>query len=84
MACHCHAADLDGGRGNALAEGQVVAHHLDPEQHLLEIAGHGELFHWIGQLVLFYSESDCAPRVIPGDEIHARADQLRDVETLLY
>ncbi len=36
------AADFDGWSDDAVAEGEVVADHLDPEKQLLEFARHGD------------------------------------------
>ena len=44
-----HAADLEGGGDDAVAEGQVVADHLDPEQHLFQVPERGILEGCLGK-----------------------------------
>jgi hypothetical protein len=48
-----HAADLEGGSHDAVAEGEVIADHLDPQQHLFEVARDGDLLDRIGELTWF-------------------------------
>ena len=68
------------GQGDVRVEGQGVPDHLDPEQHLLEVAWDGGLFHRIGQLAAFDPEAHSAAGIVAGGEVHAGADQLGDVE----
>jgi len=79
-----HAADLESRRDDAVAEGQVVADHLDPEQHLLEVAGHGDLLDWIGQFPFLNPEPDRPSGVIACHKVHAGADHLGDVKAPIH
>ena len=80
MAGDGHAADLEGGGDDAVAEGQVVADQLDVEQDLLEVAGQGDFLYRLGQLTLSDPKADRAPRIVACDEADTRADQLGHVE----
>ena len=72
------------GQGDVRVEGQGVPDHLDPEQHLLEVAWDGGLFHRIGQLAAFDPEAHSAAGIVAGGEVHAGADQLGDVRSRIY
>ena len=84
MAGDGHAANLEGGCGDAAPEGQIIANHLDPGEHFLEVAGDGDLLHRVGQLASFDPNSNCPSGVIAGDEVHAGADQPGDVRQRIY
>src|SRR5262245_62499942 len=77
-----HSIDLDCRRGQAAAEPQVVADHLDSAQHVAEIAGDGDLFDREGQLAVFYPPAGSAAREIAGDRVEAEADHLGHVKTV--
>jgi len=79
-----HAADLEGGRDDTAPEGQIVADHLDPQQHLLEVARYGDLLHGVGEFAAFDPDSNCPSGVVAGDEVYAGADQLGDVRSRIY
>ena len=65
-------------------EGQGVPDHLVPEQHLREVASHGDLLYRIGERSSLDPEPHRPPRVVAGDEVDARADQLGDVRPRIY
>src|SRR5262249_44482845 len=53
-------------------------------EHSFEIAGHGDLLHWIGELPVFDPDTAGATREIAGNEIHPEAEKVRQVKTILY
>jgi hypothetical protein len=50
FAAYREPVDAQGGSGYAAAEFQIAGDLGDVEEHLFQISGHGNLFHWISQL----------------------------------
>ncbi len=73
-------ADLERGRGRAAAEFEVVAHHLDVQQHLQQIAGHVDLAHRVRDPAVLDPETGRALREVAGGDVRAEAHELGQVE----
>src|SRR5258708_1522190 len=52
-------------------------------EHVLEIAGHGDLAHGIGELAALDPEARRAAAVVAGDSVDAHAHELGDIEALV-
>src|SRR5262249_37152129 len=60
-----------------------VAGRRQVEEHVLEIARHGDAAHRPGALAVLDPEAGGAAAVVAGDSVHAKADQIGDVESAL-
>jgi len=67
------AADIEGVGDDAGAEDQVGAHHLVPEQHLREVASHGDLLYRIGERSSLDPESHGPPKESPVTNTNAES-----------
>src|SRR5579883_3346849 len=76
---HGHRFDPDGGRVEAGPELEVRGGG-EAEEHVLEIAGDGDLAHGIGQLTLLDPESGGPAAVVASDAVDAHPHEFRHVE----
>src|SRR5208282_208125 len=62
---------------------EVVADHLDAGHHIFQVARDGDFIHRIGEFAVLNPYSARAPRIVPGNHVHAETDGLGQVQTLL-
>src|SRR5208282_3480996 len=63
---------------------EIVADHLDAGHHVFQVARDGDFIHRIGEFAVLNPYSARAPRIIPGDHVHAETDDLGQVQSMLY
>jgi hypothetical protein len=79
-----HAIDPQRWRSSRPAKFQVIANLRNIIEHVFEIARDRHLFHWISKLAIFNPQPAHSAGKITGDRVHAKAEKLEDVESLLY
>src|SRR5438105_3852999 len=80
---HRHPGHAQCRRGRRAAELQVAAHRVHVAQHLLEVAGDRHLVDGVNEPAPLDPLPGRALRVVAGDEVHAEADEVGDVEAAL-
>src|SRR3546814_1514228 len=70
------------GRGVHGAAEDEVGRRRQREEHVLQIAGDGDLADRIGDLAVLDPESGGATAVVAGQQVRSRADHLRDEQPL--
>ena len=68
------------GEATDAAKFQVVGDGGDVVEHLLQVAGDGDLLDGEGQLPVFNPQTGGAAGVIAGHHVDAESHQLRDIE----
>src|SRR5437016_3190824 len=78
-----HIADLQCRSRDRSNEGDVAADHFDIFQHLAEIAGNRYLLDCMHELAVLDPKTHRAAGIITGHRVHAKADQLDNIQALL-
>jgi hypothetical protein len=81
---HGHAVDEDRADLLGAAHQHVVADLDDAAQHVLEVAGDGDLLHRVGDLAVLDPVAGSAARVVAGHVIHALAEQFGDQQAAAH
>src|SRR3990172_1140836 len=68
-----HAGDLKSWSGDAAPQDEVVAHHLDLREHLVQVAGDGDFLYGEGHLPPLDPEAGRPPGVVAGHQIDPEA-----------
>ena len=66
------------------AEFKIVADLRNVVQHVLEIAGDGDLFNRVSQFAVFNPQAAGAAGEVAGHQVHAKAEKLGYVQATLY
>src|SRR4030095_6013641 len=73
-------ADFQRRGGDAVAEDEIVADHLDALEHLQQGAGDGDLADREPKVPWLHPKAAGAARVVAGGRVDAESHQLRDIE----
>jgi len=84
VASNGHPVDQDRTAFVRTAREHVASDGGDGAEHVAQIACDGDFLDRVADLTAFDPEAGCATRVIAGDEVDARADQLGDVKPRIY
>src|SRR3990172_4840678 len=81
LAGHGHSPDPNSRRGDTTSKDQVVADTINRLKHLKQVARDRDLLDRVRKLAFFNPMTDRSARIVSGDEVHPKSDQLRDIET---
>src|SRR6185369_2883002 len=79
-----HAPNQERGRNDASSEIEIVSNHLNRVEHFFEIAGDRYALDRKGQFAVFDPDSRCRPRIVSGNNIHAKPEQLGNQKALRH
>src|SRR5215470_19003046 len=78
-----HAVNPQSGSSSRATKLQIVADLRDIVQHVFQVAGHGDLFHGIGEFAVLNPQAAGSAGKVAGDHIHAKTEELGNIKPAL-